>query len=937
MPEIDRLTAQVEVDTARANRSLDKTDEKADEVAENRTGVIKLIIDDDDIDAFKKRHNRSGGILGGILGGDGDAIPVLEVHQLTDALGEATDGLQDMWKEGDRASKAIFDVGEAGDKGGGGMLRFTTGLTSSSGGFIALTGGAGAALIPLTGMVAVIGVLGPAIVALAGGVVALGSAFSTLIGIIFALPTLLGTIAAAAIVLLGAFDGIGEALAEQSAAQEDVKAKGYALSGAILGLASSELALERATRQAANARRDAAEAIEDAQFAATSAQLGEERAILALEAAYKRLAAVQNPIIDKTEEITKVTDFFTGKQFEVARITYDSVKSQEDLRDATLGVKEAELQLLMAQDRREDTAIALADLQSRGIENSDILIDSQLALAQANLGVAQSQLAIADSLNALTGEGSAYNKLSEDGQSLVDLIGELRPLWEEFKTSMQEIILPAAIDALNNLKPILEDLDVLLTPIAEALGVMFNTITERIGEDTFIAKLSQFFNEHDDDIIALGESFADIAEGLLNLALEAKPLTDQLTESFGKIAQLFLDWTEGETVAGDLGSWFEDSARVLESSLDLMIGLMEVATGFIKAALPTGEFLLDRLVENVQQWSDYVNSEEGQQSLGDFFRRITEPLMAIGDLITEIVNMSVEVFGSQAAMDTLTTVANVLKDDILPVVLGFFDALFQSGLLEEIALGLGEMFQSLGELERIGVLDQLMGALRITNMVVRLIFGALNGLLALIPDNALTFGIDSEELGVLVDAMLAEAERRIVEFFTELPETIKTLLAGAFDGMFDGIIDAFADVWNPIAETINDALSRIPDWLPGDVGTLQLPTIDKNAHTTLSGSGGGGAFDQARLDAILAGLPASPSIPPGGRPNPWAEQPITHTSQYQFDINVNGQLDPIEFANWMEWQLSSTPTPPPPTTGSIEPSSGPVFGQDVIPGYKGPQ
>lgn len=919
MPEIDKLTAQVDVDTLLADRKLDRTDKKADEVAENRTGVIKLIIDDDDVTDFKKRNKRGGGILGGILGGgDGDAIPVLEVHQLTDALGEATEGLVQMGDAGSGAGKGLLGVSGA----AGGATPALIGM-----------GGSAASAAATVGLVVVaVATLLPLLTALGGGVALVVAAFAPLVGLLGILPGLVMGVVGVFTVLAGAFDGIGEALNEQQASLEDVQAKSLALTGAILGLARAKWNLQQATEAAANAERDASEAIEDAQFAATGAQLGQERAVLALEAAYKRLAAVQNPIIDKTMEITKVTDFFTGKQFEVARITYDSVKSQEDLRDATLAVKEAELGLLMAQDRREDTAIALAELQEKGIANSDIMIASQLALAEANLGIANSQLAIADSLKALTGEGSAYKELSDDGKALVDLLGELRPLWEEFKDSMADVILPAAVEALENLKPILEDLDVILSPVAEAIATIFTDLSEELGSDTFIGKLTEFFDNYGDDLATLGPTFGSIAQGIADIALAAEPLQtflfDKFNEFFGEDGK-FREWTSGNSEMGDLTGWFQLTADVLDKTLDIIGNLVVGFTGFVEAAAPAGKEMLDNMVALTEEFAIFTNSAEGQNSIADFFDRIMEPLGALSDLAGAVLKGMVNVFGSKDAMEFLTVLATTLEDDVLPAVLGFFDALFQSGLLDELAKGIGEMFKGLSELERIGVLDQLFGALRIVTFIVRMIFTLINGLTGLIPDNALTFGLDGDILGAMLDVMLDLAEEKIVTFFEGLPETLGALLSGVFDGMFDGLLAEFGSVWDSIANIINDAIDQIPSWT--GLRPPHLPTFGEAKENEPSADSLSG-MTQQRLEDILAGLPPpSAGIPPGGRPDPWHMEPITQSTQYQFDIDVNGQLDPMEFANWMEWQLSSTPQPPPPQTKSIQ------FGRDVIPGFRGPQ
>lgn len=935
MPEIDKLTAQVEVDNTRANRQLDQTDRKADQVAEDRLGVVKLIVDDGDLKDFETRSKRRGGILGSILGGgDGDAIPVLEVHQLTDAVGEAVGGLKDMAKEGGEAAQALLDVGDAGDKGGGGMLRLVSGVSSSSGGFIALVGSGQGAIAMIALLIGKVAILGPLLVTLGGGVAGLVAAFAPLVGLLGVLPGLLLGLGGALVVLTGAFSGVGEAVAEQQEATKDIPEKARMMSSAILGLASAVLAEERAQRQASTARRDAAEAIEDAQFAATAAQIGEERAILALERAYARLAAVQSDTVEKTEEITKVTDFFTGKQFEVARITFDAVKSQDDLADAKLGVRDAELGLLMAQDRREDTEIALRDLEIRGIENSDILIDSQLALAQAELGVANAQALVAESLAALTGEGSAYNELTESGKGLVDMIGELLPLWEEFKDTMAEIILPEATEALENLKPILEELDTILSPVAEAIGTIFTDLSEELGSDTFIGKLTEFFDNYGEDLATLGPTFGSIAQGIADIALAAEPLQsflfDKFNEFFGEGGK-FREWAAGDSEMGDLTDWFQLTADVLDKTLDIIGNLIVGFTGFVEAATPAGQEMLDNMVALSEEFSVFTNSAEGQNSIAEFFDRIMEPLGALSSLAGTVLKTMVDVFGSEEALGFLTDVATTLEDDVIPAIGAFFNSLFESGLLNELAEGIGELFATLSELERIGALDALFTGMRVIAAIADMVFKIMNGLLRLIPDDLLNIGLSGDEVGDFYDILFGRIDEEIIGFFETLPMRITEAMAGGFAGMWDGIweelegaINVLIDKWNGFADEVPFGIIPHIDRIGGRESTNGVSVDDE-----FNGLSGGDALIR---DAILGAAGGN-----GG--TPWWMQalqtPITQVTQNQFDIDVNGSLDAAEFVAWQEWQLSSkADAPPPPPPASPTPRTNP---NQVIPGFRGPQ
>jgi TP901 family phage tail tape measure protein len=151
--------------------------------------------------------------------------------------------------------------------------------------------------------------------------------------------------------------------------------------------------LERAQRSAADAqraltdaRREASEYLEDMEFSLEGALLSEERAAIRLAEAQAELHEIGN----------------------MAAIG----PSPEERRDAELSVREADLALRMARDRREDAQRETDEARRRGIENSTIMerarqdardanqevIDAQKDLGKAVSDAAETQIEAAESV-----------------------------------------------------------------------------------------------------------------------------------------------------------------------------------------------------------------------------------------------------------------------------------------------------------------------------------------------------------------------------------------------------------------------------------------------------------------------------------------------------------------------------------------------------------
>lgn len=202
-----------------------------------------------------------------------------------------------------------------------------------------------------------------------------------------------------------------EALSEaQAAAAPDTRA----LTDAMRAQAEAAVALSESYHLAA-------EHLEDLRFAARGAVLSEARAVNALADAQDHLSDIQRELNDVTEkgarstyEITKVTDDFTGKVFEVARVSASAVDNQQSLidiqeeaedqqramRDALLAVAEAQLGLDQARDKATDTQAELAEAERKGIMQSDLVVAARLRLEDANYAVVDAQEAITEAVKA---------------------------------------------------------------------------------------------------------------------------------------------------------------------------------------------------------------------------------------------------------------------------------------------------------------------------------------------------------------------------------------------------------------------------------------------------------------------------------------------------------------------------------------------------------
>lgn len=521
-----------------------------------------------------------------------------------------------------------------------------------------------------------------ALSALVGGAVALVSAMGPLVGVVGLLPGMFLGLGVAALAVLPAFAGFSKGLAALATAEGEAQKNAISLAQSQQSLAAAELSVTRAAQDYANARRDAAEAIEDAQFGAADAQIAEERSVMALKKAYENLANVQAGIAGKTEEMTKVTDDFTGKQFEVARITFKSADQQENLQEALLGVREAELAVAKAKDANQDSQLKLNELQSKGIANSDIMIDRSAALASAILSVQQAQMALAEAQGAVTGEGTKeFKALSPAAQKFAKLLVGMKGKWDSLKKSTSEAMFPGLTDGVLAGGSVIDAILPGLTKVSAAVGNVGRQFGVMLGDKRVQKDLSQFIAGFAGHIRQMTPGLVSFAKGFLGLAIAAKPLADFLVGAFARGADRFEKFINAGRETGQLEEFF---GRTVQSLKDWGTILGNIGTGFFnifQAASPLGQSLVQSMIDVTQRFEDWTSSDAGQQKMAGFFTAIRGTISGLFGLLGDLGKAWGNLFMSPEANTGTQAVLDFFRNAV-PYVQEFIKMFMDSDLFK---------------------------------------------------------------------------------------------------------------------------------------------------------------------------------------------------------------------------------------------------------------
>lgn len=354
------------------------------------------------------------------------------------------------------------------------------------------------------------------------------------------------------------------------------------------------------------------------------------------------------------------------------------------------------------------------------------------SLIASNIGLkdaAKASSAGFDAMKALaTGASDAGKKMEKYQEALKGLGPEARDFTEtlvgmsgtfmDISSNIQAKLLPPLTQALGVLEKnhVIDAFGASFTELGGIVGQTGLDIAKLSDSPLFRGRMTTVFDSTSRVAESLGNSLTNMVTVLVNVTAAAAPVTEA-----------FADWIE--TVTGD---WADRSTNNFQSLSDAIAkgadrfkllwsvvkNLWSTLTGLGKAGDEAGKSLWQSFQNVTKEWSDFVNSVEGQDSLKDFFETSADGARAIGDIFRALGRVLVDFAGN----------ANVVKslEGVTPMVEQLGDMI--NRMVDEAGPALGEMMQSL--LNLLDTITEGQGVSAFADTIT-LFADALNGLLNL--------------------------------------------------------------------------------------------------------------------------------------------------------------------------------------------------------------
>jgi hypothetical protein len=518
-----------------------------------------------------------------------------------------------------------------------------------------------------------ISLLTGAISSLGAGLAALIPRLAQTIGLLGALPALLGgLIAGVATTVLG-FKGIGGAVkaisdqqanAEQNAAsyRDAQVSAARAVEGAQRSLADAHDAVAAAEENLTRAHREALYALQDLRIEADRSSLSQRSAEINLIEARRHLA-------------------------ELSAATGTSAPTDLEFEQAQLAVKNAELDVKDAKHQNTRTQQELNEAEAKGVSGSDQVTAAQDQLQQALQGVQDAQLGVTDAMKAQSDAATAltsqqqkmqeaFRALTPEAIAFAHQIFNMRDLLDKLRATAQRGIIPGASTALTRLATLFPIVNRGIEKISGTIGNIFRQLSAEITSPAWQHDLPGIFDQFNMVVERSGHALVYFLDIMRNVIVAAKPMTDWFTRLIESWLKMGAAAAQAGRDTGAMTDFFERSIDALTQLGHVLRDTYYALFNTFKIGQDVGQSFWDSIEEGAATWREWTESVDGSNSIREWFERSKPVLESFVRLLGAIGKL----FFRQAeeSSDSLANIFDLMRTDLVPAIDNVFKSLHQA-------------------------------------------------------------------------------------------------------------------------------------------------------------------------------------------------------------------------------------------------------------------
>ncbi|WP_327594711.1 hypothetical protein [Streptomyces chartreusis] len=265
---------------------------------------------------------------------------------------------------------------------------------------------------------------------------------------------------------------------------------------------------------------------------------------------------------------------------------------------------------------------------------------------QAALGALKLALSgVGDAFSAaLTEDAEKFEEslegLSPKAQAAAREVRALKPAFEELKASVQDAFFAQFEGQITKTANALAGpLKTSLTGISTAWGVAARNALGYVQGQAGVSNIQSVMRAAQAATEGFSQTTNKLTAGLLQVAaVVSDRFGGELAGGIENLGQRFGTWLQQIAQGGQATAWVDRAITVLAQLGDIAGNVTDIIGGLFRAGDDAGAGLLNNLQQVTQAVSDFVNSTQGQESLGNIFGAIGQVAAQLGPIIGALLS-----------------------------------------------------------------------------------------------------------------------------------------------------------------------------------------------------------------------------------------------------------------------------------------------------------
>jgi hypothetical protein len=460
----------------------------------------------------------------------------------------------------------------------------------------------------------------------------------------------------------------------------------------------------KAATSSADAQKAAADRVASAQQTLTDAQRNERFAREDLadalfrqrrELADLRLEAERSILSEKRAQLT-----LEQSVLRLQELQDDPTANRIDIREAKLAVEEAQMSLRTARTERkrahEDAARGVQTV--RDAERQLAAARRQTARAQEDVARAQEQAAEAVAKTSAAADDAEQKlaKLTDAERRVLETFKKFSDAFTIAFRPATDAIFTGVARALERIQPLLGRYKSRFEELGETIGSIFVRASKSLVGPEWTRAIDSFITLANRVVEPLSSALGSLAEVFRNIAEAARPFVIDFAEG---LARTFGEWARGTDNVRAVRDVIEELVEHTEAWFELFKSVGRVMLAIFGGGEEAGKGFVEWLTDALNKWAAFLETEEGQAAMRDFFEDAIRLLRDILHILKPVVDTFIFLTDTMVALvDATRESFDQLATDIRNLANAFADAgNFIADVVYEIGQAATDVFDFLLE------------------------------------------------------------------------------------------------------------------------------------------------------------------------------------------------------------------------------------------------